>query len=340
MSYRQIFDQAIGEAPPTRIDLDQLVRRQRRATRLRPVLAGLAATVVVLAGAATAVQATGWGQPPPPADRLAGFPEYLEGTRVFAAVSAPLADRTLTLSFVPTTLDLQLFSRCEGHGLDPDIGLRAELVVGPSTSSGPFCPKLGMDYDVWAGGEWKSDDPWKSFWSTAGVATGTPVTVTVRLTRTEPLTADTAEPVPVPTEGTFALAVGERVAFEDYPPPPRPETLPPLEPFTEPVDVDLRPDPDDPNRPVQQTVPVAGTELARCGGMISLQSQTPGRLRVLINGKEVVSQTFWSYQPPGYAYLLDSMFNDRCAGVEWGDEVTITVEPQYLTGDWQVQLWR
>lgn len=282
--------------------------------------------------AAAAVQATGGGDAPPPADRLAGFPEYLEGTRVLAAVSAPLADRTLSLTFVPTTLDLQLFTRCEGHGLDPNLGLRAELTVGQSLSLIPFCPVLGVD-------QGEGDDPSASFWSTAGVTPGTPVTVTVRVTGTEPLVIDTEDQVPVPDQGTFALAVGERMRFEDYPLPPRPEPLPPLELSAEPADLELRADPDDPNRPVQQTMSAPGW-IHQCDGMLALQSQTPGRLRVLIDGAEVVSATFWSYQPAGYAYRLDSLLDDQCGGLEAGDQLTVRVEPEHLTGDWRVELYR
>lgn len=61
---------------------------------------------------------------------------------------------------------------------------------------------------------------------------------------------------------------------------------------------------------------------------------------MLIDGAEVVSQTFWSYQPPGYAYRLDSVFHARCGGLDRGDQVTIRVEPEHLTGDWRVQFYQ
>lgn len=35
MTYQQVFDQAIGEPPPSTVDLDRVLRRQRRAARLQ-----------------------------------------------------------------------------------------------------------------------------------------------------------------------------------------------------------------------------------------------------------------------------------------------------------------
>lgn len=50
MTYRQIFDEAIGEPPPTSIAIDQVVARERRRARMRHTgVAGTAAVAVLAA---------------------------------------------------------------------------------------------------------------------------------------------------------------------------------------------------------------------------------------------------------------------------------------------------
>ncbi|MFE9693399.1 hypothetical protein [Micromonospora sp. NPDC005806] len=48
MTYRELFDAAIGETPPTAIDLDRVIKRQRRLVRVRRVaVCGVAAGAVL-----------------------------------------------------------------------------------------------------------------------------------------------------------------------------------------------------------------------------------------------------------------------------------------------------
>lgn len=332
MTYQQVFDQAIGEPPPSTVDLDRVLRRQRRAARLRPVLAGLA-VLAVAAGATTAVQLTGGEESaapvmPPPVDRLAGFPEYLEGTRVVAANAAPLAGRTLTVTFTPTTLDLVLFARCDPRA--PRYQLLVELSAGAATAELPYCPVLEL-------GDW---DGWPQFWAATGLAVGEPATITVTVTRA---VAVTGRESTLPTRGTFALAVAERVQFEEYPLPSPPVALPRLEPsgarFTY---VELHADPDNPNRRVEQRFRWEGPELTGCDSygpgaswlVVTMVAQTPGFLRVLVNGVDAARYESWDYRQRLRSVDLGGV----CVEVSAGDLVTVTVEPEHLTGDWRVAL--
>lgn len=60
MSYRTIFREAVGEIPPTSIDVDRIIARQRRRRRLRRV--GLAATAAVAVLGITVPVAVAGGQ--------------------------------------------------------------------------------------------------------------------------------------------------------------------------------------------------------------------------------------------------------------------------------------
>lgn len=197
MRYQQIFDQAIGATPPAAVDVDRVVRQQRRAARTRPALAAVAVGLVA-AGTTVGAVALGGDDDPPwvPAGPLAGFPEYANGARVVAAESAPISGRSITLTFTPTTLDLVLFTRCDDHELDddPDIGLQAELTVGRFTAGDlPYC--LVDDDTAWSSGGpggWRfcvgdvvpegCPAPAEKLWEAAGVEIGQPATITVTLT--------------------------------------------------------------------------------------------------------------------------------------------------------------
>jgi hypothetical protein len=354
MRYQQIFDEAIGHTPPTTIDVDQVVRRQRRAAKVRPALAAVAAVLVAAAGTGTAIQLTGedGGPVQVPGGELAGFPEYAEGARVIAAESAPFADGSLSLTFTPTTSDLVLFTRCDTEPAeDVPVVLYAELATGAATASpsiqaadNGFCfipvaqsaeegrtdgisSVLGPEHSQnWEG--------WETFW--AAMQVGEPTTITVELLDAAPICCG-GNPS-IPSDGTFGLAVAERVPFEEYQFPSRPEELEPL-PEGNPVDFELRADPDDPNRRVEGTV---AWEAAWCdAGLLplGLHSQTPGSLQVLVSTSQVAYHTWWDYEQTEPAFSLDP----ACGGpdsVSAGDEVTIAVEPEHMTGDWWVSVSR
>src|SRR4051812_42127590 len=59
---RDIFDEAIGASPPTRIDIDTVITRRRRITRLRSAGAATATAVAAVMAAAVVVSLSGGGK--------------------------------------------------------------------------------------------------------------------------------------------------------------------------------------------------------------------------------------------------------------------------------------
>jgi hypothetical protein len=194
----------------------------------------------------------------------------------------------------------------------------------------PYCPVLEPE-------DWGD---WPQFWAATGLAVGELATITVTMTRAVAVT-DRASTLP--TLGTFALAVAERVRFEDYPLPPAPAPLPRLEPSGAQFSyLELHADPADPNRRVEREFRWEGLELTGCDvfGLgaawvfVTMVSQTPGFLRVSVNRVEVARYESWDYRQRLRAVDLGGV----CLEVGAGDLVTVTVEPEHLAGDWRVAL--
>jgi hypothetical protein len=335
VNLQKIFDEAIGQAPPTGVDVDRVVGRQRRAARVRPALATLAAVAVLAAGAGVALQLTGEPDVPVPADPLAGFPEYLDGTRVLAGTEGSIGD-SHTITFTPTTLDLVLHTRCESDEVgDVPVRLEARLETNIhefSTTLDWFCTAAETGTAEVDSLGLQDANGWGGFWQ--DLAVGEPVTVDLTVVGAREVAGGGEPEIP---DGTLAVAVAERVPFEEYEFPSRPATLPPV-PEAQAGDVELRADPADPNRPVEITF-AWDPLLTGCDALVmplELVSQTPGSLRVLLNGIEVTHQAWWDYQQQGLA----SSLIPACEQLDSGDEVTIRVEPAHMTGDWQVLLNR
>ena len=126
----------------------------------------------------------------------------------------------------------------------------------------------------------------------------------------------------------LVVAVWERVPFDRYPLPPRPDHLAPLKPLApcEPATqaIYLSSDPGDPSRPVSTTL--------RRSGAVYLwwQRQAPGILHLSFDGREVATDTAWSYNNAGL--VMDSV-KDGPTGL-----VTVAVTPEKVTGGWRLML--
>ncbi len=112
MSYRQLLDDAIGDAPLSTVDVDGVITRQRRARTLRRWGACGAGAVAVLAVTATAAQVLPGHTPIQPADgrritTVAGTPEDLTrlDNAVFAALEREVPGLTWRNSRSPDTPD-------------------------------------------------------------------------------------------------------------------------------------------------------------------------------------------------------------------------------------------
>lgn len=299
-------------------------RRRRRvaSTTLAVVgLAGIAAAAVVPALHSDTTPTPAGG--PSPTRTIEGFPEYANGARVVGARSAELPQRRVTLTIVPDTLDLVVFTRCDATGTK--IDLQGQVSIN------------GHDLVT---GNCLAATTRPSAWAELGVAVGKPATFVMTITGASRLERTGQVAVPIPPIGEFGLAVGERVPFERYPLPPRPATLRSLNGALESVctpqcagAIIIRSDGADPNRPVRQTVTWKTID------SIDLAAQAPGLLHVRVNGVALMTGEWWDYELDRHA-----MYGDR--GGAWkrefgldlrpGNPVTIEVVPEHMTGAWQV----
>ncbi|MGR6322018.1 hypothetical protein Q2K19_15575 [Micromonospora soli] len=321
-------DEIIHQARPSAVR-----RRIARARRRRAAATGSAvAAVAVLVG----VVMSGLGvprhlpdrpadgaptvSPSPTARTIEGFPEYLNGARVLSAASASLPDTTATLTFVPTTHDLVFFTRCDPPELDAQLILPDGGMAGGrcGSSHGGFTEK-GLSF--------------------AGIRVGKPATIRLEAIGTLSLTRP-PRLGPLPATGTFAVAVGERIPFDEYPLPPRPATLPPLA-IPPGADTTVRSTPGDALAP--RTIEVRSRKRLT----FFAQMQTPGTLRVMANGREVTSCVKWNYDKtsttPSQTEIDNGCYEELIPGdsdkpVKNGDAITVTIEPQHVTGDWAVHV--
>ena len=332
---KQVLDERSGESAEHVVHHMRLhgVRAKVVARRRRRAAAWTTCAVVALAGLATAAVVPGLrpDATPTPANRpspvrtIEGFPEYASGARVVAARSAALPERRIEVTIVPTTLDLVVFTRCDGTG--EQVELEEKVTVNGHDFVGGGCGGASRPHG----------------WEGLDVAVGKPATFVMTITGAQRSDETGDVPVAVPDAGTFGLAIGERIPFDQYPLPPRPATLGPLTTTlmagcTEALCPDatiIRSDPADPARPVRQTLAWKTLD------SIDMVAQTPGLLHVRVNGVEITTGEWWDYQMSG-----SGMYGDKDGG--WkrefgleprpGDAVTIEIVPEHLTGAWQVVL--
>ncbi|WP_158566429.1 hypothetical protein [Micromonospora craterilacus] len=303
-------------------------RRRRIATWATAVVVALVATAVAVPGLRPDVTPTPAVTPTPGVtsspSTVMGFPEYAVGSHVVSATSAALSERRIELTMVPTTLDLVVFMRCDG--VADDLMVDGKLTVNGKHVAEGSCNGTLRPAD----------------WAEKGVVVGKPATFVGTITGAQRSGDAGSVSVPVPENGTVALAIGERIPFDQYPLPPRPAG--PLGPLdhtlpagcTEalcPNVVIIRSDPADPTRPVRQTL------AWRTLTSIDMIAQTPGLLHLRVGGVEVGTGEWWDYEMAGYGTYGDE-------GGEWkreygldlspGDQVTVEVVPEHITGAWQV----
>jgi len=276
------------------------VRARIRARRRRRVAAWAAAAVVAVAGIASIAFTPDRDDDGPPVaapGMINGFPEYANGAHVIAAARAPLSQQRIELTFTPEVDDLTVFTDCAGA--DPEkvtVQVRFHDVLLSEGCDGIFTP---------------------SNWVDRGLRVGEPnVLVMSVVTGADPT-------------ATYGIAVGEAVPFEDYPLPPRPATLKPLDgplpagctEATCPGAFIIRSDPADPLARQELTVPWQTFR------SVEMVAQTPGMLHVTANGDTLGTATWWTYDQGGYGLTMVPL--KRMA------TVTITVTPQYMSGAWQ-----
>lgn len=285
------------------------VRRRRR--RIAAAVAAVLAVLALPAGPLTISHSPERaGHPVAGPKTINGFPEYAEGTRLFASATLPPGATSLVLPFVPRSTDLVFFVRCSEAASKREFALKlnGHDVISGSGCGASFIPAAPAEI-----GE-------------LGVRAG------------ERSVVDVTFPAAAPAG--FAVGIGERVPIDQYVFPDRPATLTPLDTGGNLAETDdsgityrtaflLRPDPADPNRPVSRTFTWGK------GGHLALRSQTPGALTVTMNGVVVAGGRWWDYGQ-GLVDGSSSAYWPSAAQRTRGATVTVTVTPQRMTGDWAV----
>jgi RNA polymerase sigma-70 factor (sigma-E family) len=154
----------------------------------------------------------------------------------------------------------------------------------------------------------------------AGIKAGVPVTVTVHIQ--DPQNRIIAPP------GWYAALIGEHVPFADYPLPSPPAVLPSILPKPKAYPWQERLSADGPH----SVTIVWRSDLTVWG-----YAQTPGHLRIVINGVRVTGPAirFWTYSENAYEeQAANYVWPPGIAKPAQGTLVTVTIESEMLRGYW------
>ncbi|WP_439657426.1 hypothetical protein ACSHWB_34225 [Lentzea sp. HUAS TT2] len=273
------------------------VRARVSAAKRRRAVLAVAGVVLALVGIVYAVLPR--VEQPEPAVPPRSLPEYVDGTRIIAQAWGDLPSTSVTTQFVPKSLDFVVFTRCETA---PDVSVTVSVFINGHL----------LTEDNGCGG-WTKMQGWSGF----EIEAGKPSVITLNARGTSP-------------RGAFAVGIGEPVPVSEYPFPPRPQTLETFPPDF-PQTVKLRSDQADPLRQKDFTIEWPGSTDMRA------RMNTPGRMRVLVNGVQVLDFSHWTYATDGM--LIAPMdWKDYGVNAVKGQTVKITVIPERVTGEWEVAL--
>jgi hypothetical protein len=293
--------------------LVQVHRRIARVRRRRRVAGGIAAVLLLaIAGLALTTPHPGPviqpAPPPNPDATVDGFAVYQYGARIVATKVAHLPVTELTVTYVPTTVDLIIATRCS-----PQDSVDLDITVNGDLFSSGSCDVVTSN-----------DNP--NGMSTFGVAVGKPSTFK--------LTAKAHGGAEVPGAGEFALGIGERMPFESYPFPPRPATLKPIN-FDHGNDWAYRIDSDPADPLAPRSIQVVWPAVVRDEGPEAVAvSLTPGYLRLSVDGRLIGIHAQWDYVDRTTSAFLGGNVHHQP-----GEVVTLTVEPSKVTGPWAVAVF-
>ena len=342
-----LHDEADDAAYP---DVDALVAGARRrvaaSRRRRLAVFGAVTAAVLVVGGLVMTRPTHQGVPQPagPGPFVvntggADFPQYQQGMKRLIVVDAPMLERMKGSISVATT---------------PGRRLGVRMTCTPSDNANKM-------------NEWnarmlaKFSGPGRTGQAGCGLAMGGYDPIGVATDAKTAVLADvfiSHSPDPsLPSLFTGAkihVAICESVPFQEYPFPPRPADLYTNAQYAwsnEPGMVAfLRP-----KTAQEANNPVTFTQSFDPKLMVNLQFRGPGRIRVLINGKDITEQigapslaqdkfiNSWGYDQEGFAFPLDPLMwaalRTGATGptTKLGTPVTVTIIPQDFQGpDWQI----
>jgi len=269
----------------------------------------------------------------------AGFSQYSQGMKRLAVLDAPMLERLKASISIPTTTGRRLAVRMTCTPSSNSVNLNEwnnrmlAQFTGPGLTGKPGCGQFSQNYNP------------------IGVATSVKTTVAADVF------IDHANPGPgLFKDAKIHVAIYESVPWQEYSFPPRPANL-----YTS-GDYAWLND--------QGTTRVVGPKTAQEANKpltftqpfdhnldLILQTRGPGRMRVLINGKDVSGRigtlqtqdkliSFWGYDPAGVEFPLDPatpIVLNGTAGAKTppGAPVTVTIAAQNFQGpDWRVEVVR
>ncbi|MCP2324653.1 RNA polymerase sigma-70 factor (sigma-E family) [Hamadaea flava] len=249
-----------------------------------------------------------------------GFPEYALGNRVVATGTATDETTPTKLSWVASTSDFSVYMRCRASAATY-IRVTFETTSGQLGQMGcdatPDGPRTGIGTAI----AWPTENVMN-----AGVTAGAYVVMTVSLAITKR---------PAPADVVVDVAVGERMAWSDYPFPAKPKVLQELDSNRldqSPKALELRPPAADASQTVKTVGLTWGTQYK-----IHISQRAPGILRLMVAGVEVMSCGNWSWETGGCGYTLDPKDPDLLAklpALRPGEEFEIAIVPEHVSADW------
>ncbi|MEU7532344.1 hypothetical protein AB0A74_41875 [Saccharothrix sp. NPDC042600] len=277
------------------------VRAKVRRSRWRQAGAVAVAIVLVLGGVLVGLPR---GQSPDPADHPR-LPAYLDGYTFPTSVSAALPTKKANLYYTPKDETFRLHAYCL-IGDRSSVGIR--ITVNDKVWYDGACPRIGTMIA-----------PPRDAWTAFGIQFGRAVRIEATL------------PAPPADTGDWGFRVAEEVPLADYPFPPRPERLAVL-PEDEPALA--RSNPEHPEGQFETRFRWAET------GGLDLWLNSPGRVRVFVNGVEVLTATFWTYDLHTASTAPVAEW-PRLHGLDLkpDEEVTLVVIPERTSGQWRVTRW-
>ena len=293
------------------------VRHRVRTMRRRRFAAGGATTLIVIVAIMTGYglisSATATQYPGSTDLTVDGFARYAVGAVVVQTHTVTLPSAEIGMTTTASDLGLTFTQRCVVPGAEEPMVLWS---VDRREVGGFSCARQGGTYYTVAG----------ATWSDLGIREGETVRITARL---QAMSAG-GDPVDV-HNGTFAAALMRRVPFEQYPLPRRPDTLVPLtatglpDPRTELGVAVVESDPANPN--AWHTAVVAEPGAIE----IRLAAQTPGSVRVVLNGVTMCTAEWWDYR---------AGVSDCSSTEQWPRTrpLVVTFVPQFLTGAWRAAI--
>ena len=268
----------------------------------------------------------------PTVNLIDGFPEYAIGGRLIGTIDGSLNGGPKTLTVTPTDLGFIFSARCSMTGPATEIDIN--ISIGTAyLSSFDGC-------DGTNGGGYYGVSPIPSDEVQPGVATTVTVTIVAYQLTLDSQGQQTGRQRIAPPDGRYSFGIWQKLPFTAYPLPPRPKTLPTLDPKGDvagqgPGSLVVHSDPADPLAPRTLTFRMADCPTAdtvdNCNPTMAM-SATPGLLNIAVNGVTVNTAEFWDYSGGGSGFDITPDVGGL--HLRAGDQVTVTITPQYVTGAW------